>query len=370
MSVSLEVSLEQISARISEWEELAFEASEPNPFYEWWSVIPAIKHFALTNIRRKSGVLFVHASNSLIGVLPISFLSLFRGFPVRVIKNLMNEFFYLGTPLLRKGYEAQAIEEILGWVDSQRSSVFELEKLGADGPVMRSLDDACTKTERTWCENDSFNRSYLNINLTFDEFFNKAFTGKRKKQLNKKRESLEAVGPISLSIFPGTDEPLEKLLDEFIALENSGWKGRNLSSLASNPSQAAFFKEVAMQAAERNQLLVHRMQVGNKPCAMAISFVAQDTVFECKICFDEEHHALSPGMLLHVEYFRNILSGPRYKAFDSCSSGKSELHSRFFDSERRIVGRVFSTGGTVSKGLIGVYRWHCERRKGGREKER
>ena len=108
------------SALLAEWDLLAAQASEPNPFAERWYLQAALDALGSDNIR-----VAVVRGDALIGITPLIVQSHYAGLPVPHLQNWLNHNAFLGTPLVRTGAEKHFWEALLGHLDaSPKSGLF------------------------------------------------------------------------------------------------------------------------------------------------------------------------------------------------------------------------------------------------------
>src|SRR5918994_4222421 len=73
----------KLRALVPEWEALAADAAEPNPFYEHWMVLPALDAYAAPGFR----CIVVWDNGKLVGLLPMQLQRSFRGLPVPALRS-------------------------------------------------------------------------------------------------------------------------------------------------------------------------------------------------------------------------------------------------------------------------------------------
>src|SRR5918999_5193302 len=76
--VEIRSDLEALRALVPDWEELAAEAAEPNPFYEHWMLLPALEAFADADLR----CVVVWDNGKLAGLFPMRLERRWRALPV------------------------------------------------------------------------------------------------------------------------------------------------------------------------------------------------------------------------------------------------------------------------------------------------
>src|SRR5258705_3196240 len=104
------------------WQELASDAAEPNPFYEPWMLLPALRSFARSE---RVQVVLVSRGDRLCGLFPIAWR---RG----RAELLRHRYCYLTAPLLRRRCQQAAIR---CWLDAMasRGKGFPLEEVPGEG---------------------------------------------------------------------------------------------------------------------------------------------------------------------------------------------------------------------------------------------
>ena len=98
-----------LHALVPEWEELAADAAEPNPFYEHWMLLPALEAYGEDRFR----CIVVWDNGTLVGLLPMRLARGYRGLPVRVLRSWGHRNMLLYTPLVRAKAVAKVAEALL-----------------------------------------------------------------------------------------------------------------------------------------------------------------------------------------------------------------------------------------------------------------
>lgn len=140
--------------------------------------------------------------------------------------------------------------------------------------------------------------------LDFDEGWQDpevAIGRNRRQSLRRKRKKAGELGEVRVEIHaPGPSE-FEPLLNEAIALEAKGWKGRSRTAMAHDPRQEIFFRIYGRRAAERGILRICFLRIGENLVAMQIAVVARQRFWSIKIAYDEDFSSYSPGDMLMLE---------------------------------------------------------------------
>lgn len=127
--VDRRISLERgaaLDALVPQWEELAAQAVEPNPFYEHWMLRPALAYLGGSEV----DLLCVRRGGTLEVLVPVLRVPRYKGFPVRAFSSWRHKHCLLGTPLVRSGCAPEALAALLDWMREQRAaSVLEMRYL-------------------------------------------------------------------------------------------------------------------------------------------------------------------------------------------------------------------------------------------------
>ncbi|MEH3100937.1 GNAT family N-acetyltransferase [Sphingomonas adhaesiva] len=126
-------------------------------------------------------------------------------------------------------------------------------------------------------------------------------------------------------------------IDTLLALETSGWKGREGVAAAADPATERCFRAILTDAHARGALDFHRMTVGDATIAMLANLESGDESFQLKIAYDEEWAAFSPGVLIEMAYLEHALDVRGLARVDSCARAGHPMIDRLWPARRTIV---------------------------------
>lgn len=332
------------------WDDLVRRAAEPNPFYESWYLLPSLASFDGENA---VSILRLNRNGKLYGLMPIVRRTKYERWPLVHIRNWLHPNIFFGTPLVARGMEAQFWRTLLEWADTQtRMSLFlHLKEFAFSGPVYEGLKAVLASEGRNWGVVEDKERALLASDLPAKEYLARSLSARTRKDLNRRARRLSELGEFSFRWETGT-RGISSWIDEFLALEASGWKGKAASALACDSSTNSLFRNSLTGAAQRHRLLRLSLRVKDKPIAMLSTFLTPPGAFGFKTAFDEAYARFSPGMLLERE-FLDALQRFDIDWCDSCAASDHSAMNRMWQ-ERRPLGRIsISIGGPLRRTTFG-----------------
>ena len=109
-----------------------------------------------------------------------------------------------------------------------------------------------------------------------------------------------------------TESPaVRRTLEQFLAMEAAGWKGRQGTALLCDPCEAAFMRDAVGALADQGRASIHALALDQRPVSMQIVAHAGRAAFTWKTAYDERFQDFSPGMLLLEDYTAALLADAR-----------------------------------------------------------
>lgn len=323
---------------VEAWNELAEQASESNIFYEQWFLQPGLTEFDHHSDLRLFLLWAGEPGHSqLLGLFPLGPESRFGRWPVPHVQNWVHHNCFLGTPLVRKGFESEFWSHLLSALDSGDWPGFlHVHGMTIGGPLDQALRALCGGQKRRCDLVQSEARAFLQSDLGSEAYYNATVRAKKRKELRRQARRLDELGDVTFC-HHNHDENLDSWIDEFLQLESQGWKGYGGSSLNSSEQTTGFFREALRGAARAGQLERHDIRLEGTPLAMLVNFHSGRGSFSFKTAFDEAFSRFSPGVLLQLENLK-ILENPAIDWMDSCASQDHPMIDSLW-SGRRHVGR-------------------------------
>lgn len=266
--------------RPPQWCALIAGAAEPNVFHE-----PEFLREAVPFLAPATRLLVVaDAAGLWHGVLPLTRAR--AGLVMPVTRGFTHQYGPLGTPHL--GGDCAAVwRAVLDRLAADGAAALVLPHLRAEGPVHQGLLAATAATGRPVAAIDAWRRPVLVADGAAPVC---KVSMKRWRRLNRDHAVHHEIIADPARLMPA--------LEEFLALEQAGWKGRAGTALASHPDSLAFARGVVGLYGARGGIVIDRLSVDGRPVAMHIGLAGGGEASMWKIAYDETLAAYSVGRQL------------------------------------------------------------------------
>lgn len=335
-------------AQRARWTALALEAAEPNAFYAPDMLCAALDHLATTRTVR---MLEAQSGGELIGLLPVIVTPRHGRLPVACTANWMHDHCFFGAPLIRRGAEKEAWASLLAQLDAAAwaPGFLHLKGLDAAGANAAALEAVCVEQRRGRREVHRYDRAMLRSDLDADSYWQIHVRAKKRKEIRRLQKRLADLGRISEHMLVGRDD-LPGWCADFLALEASGWKGREGTALGCEASDAAFFRAACAAAFDAGRLHFLRIDLDGRAIAMLANFRHGEGAFSFKIAFDEELGRFSPGVLIELMNLHAVQGDPAIGWMDSCAAPDHPMIDSLWAERRTIVQyRIALRGGGLQR---------------------
>lgn len=334
---------------IAAWDDLATEAAEPNAFAESWFLQPALEQF---DPGGKVKLFTLWNGPNLCGLMPVSEHVRYGRWAVPHVQNWLHHNAFLGTPLVRKGYEREFWQAYLEGLDRAPGSALFAHVNGVTigGPLDQALASICAEQSRSCTLVHRIDRAFLEYNLSSEAYINTEIRGKKRKELRRLQNRLSEQGVLTFTRDVSV-EKLDEWAHEFLTLEARGWKGRRGSALDSDGATRAFFKAILPGAAKAGKLERLEMRLDGRPLVMLVNFLCPPGAFSFKTAFDEDYARFSPGVLLQIENLAS-LDNPDIAWADSCAAEGHPMIDSLWTGRRSIGRYSVAIGGSGRRAIF------------------
>ena len=340
------------AAACQRWDALALSTAEPNPFFESWYLLPALRRL---DPGGKIEILRFERGGELVGLVPIERAWRYGRWPVPHLRVWLHPNCFTGAPLVARGHERAFWAAFLAWADDNCGPALfaHVAQLPLDGVLASALFGEVqranhqTGNSRRAALVHREERAFLKSALDPAAYLEQSVRAKKRKELRRQHARLSEAGKLKVERHVD-DRCLATWIDHFLALEATGWKGREGSALDCAPATAGLFREALHGAAERGRLERVSLILDGRPIAMLANFITPPGACGFKTAFDEKFARFSPGVLLQLENLA-ILEHPEVEWTDSCAAADHPMIDGIWQG-RRPIGRVsIALGGATRR---------------------
>lgn len=321
--------LDDLIPHVPQWDQLAWRAPQKiaNLLPAWINAF--LRHKVAPNERWFCS--FAYVGDRLVGVLPI----IVTPHPLLgsfwpILRTPCDGHTPSGDVLLDRDHAAAAFKALLIEVGSQvpnhlgldlkavrsNSSVWKALEDGVDGYLMRR------GLRSTW--------SFLKVDGDFNTY--QAGLGKIRENIRRGRRKLEKRGVVSVEMTKGTDVR-EDFLAEFVALEASGWKGRNGTAMLNDSNVVAFYTTLVKNFAAQGYWEWHAIRVDGQLVIAGMGARCGAGLMLPKYAFNEDFADCMPGSLLIGEIVKEAFSRAELDEINPMSKSPPDRFWRMSEDE-------------------------------------
>lgn len=352
MSVLAIEDFDLLEDHLQAWDDLSADSLEPNPFYEPWMLMPALRSFTAGKDIR---VVLVFAADQgeqiLCGVFPLEMKPRYKGLPVAAFSLWQHIYCGLCTPLIRAGYGRECLDSFFDWLASGSGcALMEFNLVAGEGRFHELLNDCLARRGSQSLVRESYSRALFRPLESADAYVSAALNRGHRKDLRRRTRRLSETGALAYDTLE-QDGNIDAWIDEYLRLEASGWKGQGGAFACSEPDRE-YFAAIARAAFEKRKLMMLAVRLDGKPIAMKCNFMTRPGSFAYKIAFDENYAFYSPGVLLELENIRRLHGDSSVEWMDSCATPEHPMIDRLWLDRRKIQSVLAPTGKRAGEFVI------------------
>lgn len=341
---SVPLTEETLSEIYGEWLDLAYNAIEKNVFFFPWFVrasIPLLRP-------KQPQIVTVYQEDLLIGLTIMQADTGYAKVPVGFFRSCLQYHQFLATPLIRDGYASEFFKGVGDWLDAspQSKSFCVLSLLAGEGEISDAADKVFNLQKRPVAQIETFERAAIIGSSAEGASETDHISKSRLKNLKRRERNLAKLGQVSIEHFSRGDDE-KAWLEDFIRLENSGWKGEAKTSIAENPIDEDFYHEMVASAASENALSLIRLSIDGVPIAYTLDLVCDSFVYCLKSAHDANYRKYAPGVILEYETLKKYRRPGMNLFVDSCTSPDNSMINELWPGQRRIRSIAFAKTGGV-----------------------
>ena len=334
---------------LSSWGSLHERALEQNPFFEPQCVIPAARYLPAGEAIE---LLVAEEGGTVHGCMPLVALPRWHWSRRGTLTTNVRRLTWLGTPLLDGDQADRAMLAMLAHLRDRRRStghhLLAIEWMHAGGPVAESLHRAASALRLPVATGEHFERSAI-LRPVGDDPGDSVEPLRRQRTTRKKLEKLIAhAGPVK--VVDRADDPT--VLDEIIALEARGYKGREGIALDNWPGEAEWFKEMVGAFARDGRAVVTTLEAADRAIAAIVVVTGGDDVFFCLTTYDEEFSHYAPGIQVRYDTVDLLTRTRRFRRADTCTYADNAVRQEIFPDHIAVATVLVGLGSPVERVLL------------------
>ena len=141
-------------------------------------------------------------------------------------------------------------------------------------------------------------------------------------------------------------------IDNLIAIESAGWKGRAGVALASHPGEPEWLRELCDRFRSEHRLLLYCLQVRDTVLAMKLMVRGGEGLFSVSTVYDENYAHYSPGNQLLLETIDRFHEKTDARWIDTCTYEGNTTYLLMYPDRRTVSTVVLAVGGRVDRAWL------------------
>jgi CelD/BcsL family acetyltransferase involved in cellulose biosynthesis len=233
-----------------------------------------------------------------------------KKFPRGLLSNWVTPLTVIGVPHIDRDVPAAALQSFTGSL----TSPLMLHAVETQGAFWEYLS---TRNVH-FAVLDTWQRAALRLSGTFEEWFDKNFDRKRRKEYRRLQNRLAELGKFEQVSFTAGEDSA-RWVDDLLALEAAGWKGKRGTALAIEPQLKTATQEACAALARAGKLRMWKLVLDGKTIATMHGIVEGNQAWLGKIAYDEAFARFSPGVMLILFATEQLMKEEGVARVDSCA---------------------------------------------------
>lgn len=281
------------------WDLLAENARVPNPFYERWNLLSALKHLD------KSEKVFIvtgYHSGRLVCLFPVCLKRKAVFFPYLMLWQfrdcLMSDVLYDGSVPLSSVFRALMDRLKVQMIVSptHRKEGFEIASDCGFCQIRRSRKAIVRST--SWEEYQS--------------------TLPRKYRKENRRIMTRLLDKVGARYVTAEEDLAERWLPLYMDTENISWKARHGHVTSSDIDRRSYLEEAISRGEKKKKIEFQALVKGDDVLAISFRFKAQNNAYDIKTTYSEKYKNYYPGVVLELLNIKSVLE-KGFTLVDSCA---------------------------------------------------
>lgn len=326
---------------VGAWEDLGRRSLEANAYLSPHFVLPSVRYLDFGRSPLFILIERVHGgSRDLAGLGVFTVHPPNLHFPLPYLCAYCSKHSYLTGLLIDRDYAEPAIEALFDFFGGAGSKWhgIEFKNLSGDGIFYHLLEAVARQRHVGWCGYSRNQRAILLPSECNEAYIARQPAGSR----TRLKQKLGQQGNITWKMLFG-DEVQSEVIERFLDLEHSGWKGRKGTSLRSKVSHERFFREMVEGFRATGDVFFTELSVGDVVVASTSHMISGNTGFAFKGGWHSDYAKWSPGMLNELELIRNASKLCKDLVFVDSGAVEGSFIDKLWEDRRLLMTGMFLT---------------------------
>ncbi len=318
-----------------DWDALTRETVTENPAYSRQYVLAGLETIdAGANVR---AVAISDDNERLVGLFPFRRRFL-PPFPWPVAVGAQNTYQFAGAPLA----SGKCADSVVGaWLDGLAagapSRFWALSNIDLDSGFLQSVQAQLAARGLGLRVVTPYRRPTLTGKAGSSTAHSAQIIKKsRVKDIERNLRRLRETGTVD---FERACEPeqVKQRIEQFLALEQAGWKGQNGTAFLSKDRDTAFAR---MAFGGSGPTIVDSLLLDGTPIAMSINMSNGSTLYTLKCAYDENYRKFSPGLVLEYLVVEEFFKSGAFTEMDASTTMDGHIIQEFWDSDKPMASVI------------------------------
>ncbi|TQV88712.1 GNAT family N-acetyltransferase [Aliikangiella coralliicola] len=304
-----------------QWDELANKSQFVNPFYERWSLLPALEF-----LQKDDKVYLVTASidEELVALFPIKIEQHSLG--IRYLSVWQHDHCFICDPLCSQ--PSLLVGIIRHVVQKLKVLVVEIQRHSRESYGHQFDLESCTFSETR------------GVIFKTDQISNHLESLPRKVRAENRRVKKRLFNQANATYLTSKEDQSKNWLKEYCQLEHTGWKGIAKGSILSNENVYRYYQTMFNSAWQSGKVEFQGLFSDQTPVAISFRIISRNRAFELKTSYHENYRQFYPGVVLELMNIE-ALAGTEFKLVDSCTSSENYLINRLWPDQRNLYRSLY-----------------------------
>jgi hypothetical protein len=341
---------------IQQWSKLEQRAAESNAYLSPYFVLPALKYLTpqakpiFIIIERVSG-----STHTLSGFGIFEYTLGTKIFPLPHLKVYRSPHSYLAGLLIDVELLEPTLTAFFSYFCRPEISCYGIEftNMADDTDLTAQLEITASRFKAPWIQYAQKKRAILIPKNAGTVYIERLYSAKRRKALKRSQRLLKEFGEIKWRAITG-NQITSTCINNFLRLENMGWKRRKNTSLLSQPSHETFFREMIEGFAQNGRAFFTELFVNNEVIASTSNIISSNVGYAFKVGWNERFAPTSPGILNEIELIRKAPELLPYLEYIDSGAEEGSFIDKLWTDSRVLVSGYYVTNILARPVLSGI----------------